>query len=111
MKAAIHPKNHQITITCACGSSFDTLSTLDKITTEVCSQCHPFYTGEQKFVDSAQRMKKFEDKQKKHASIKETRTHTNKKAKQEARKAKKGEKNKVAKSDAKAALKNALADL
>jgi large subunit ribosomal protein L31 len=111
MKADIHPKNHTISVTCACGASFETLSTTEKISTEVCSQCHPFYTGEQKFVDTAQRMKKFEDKQKKHAQMKEQRQHKNKKDKQAARRAKKQNKNTSAKNDAKSALKDALADL
>lgn len=111
MKADIHPTNHKITVTCACGNSFETLSTIESITTEICSNCHPFYTGEQKFVDTAQRMKKFEDKQKKHAEMSESRAHKSKKEKQAARRAKKSSKNVSAKKDAKAALKDALADL
>lgn len=60
MKADIHPAYDEINVTCSCGSSFKTRSTLGKdLTVEVCSQCHPFYTGKQKIVDSAGQVDKF----------------------------------------------------
>jgi len=53
MKAEIHPKYEDVTVTCSCGNSFVTRSTLGKpaLSVEVCSACHPFYTGKQKIVD------------------------------------------------------------
>lgn len=60
MKADIHPHYIEITASCSCGSSFQTRSTLGKnIHLDVCSQCHPFYTGKQKIVDSGGRVDKF----------------------------------------------------
>ena len=61
MKAGIHPNYHEITVTCSCGSTFQTRSTMgkDALSVEVCSQCHPFYTGKQKIVDTAGRVEKF----------------------------------------------------
>jgi len=59
MKPSIHPELNQITTRCACGNSFETLSTLPEIKTTICSSCHPFFTGEQKFVDTAGRIEKF----------------------------------------------------
>lgn len=64
MKANIHPQyfdNAQVI--CACGNRFTTGATLEEIRVELCSKCHPFYTGEQRFVDSASRIQKFQDKQ------------------------------------------------
>lgn len=65
MKEGIHPKYENCEVNCACGFSFTTRSTLPEIKVEVCSQCHPFYTGKQKFVDSAGRIEKFRKKYKK----------------------------------------------
>ena len=63
MKAEIHPKYNEITVTCSCGSTFKTCSTLGKpLHIEVCSTCHPFYTGKQKIVDTAGRVEKFKQK-------------------------------------------------
>ena len=59
MKDGIHPKYQDATVTCGCGTHFDTRSTKPKITVEVCSKCHPFYTGSVKFVDAAGRVDKF----------------------------------------------------
>ena len=60
MKADIHPKYTEITATCSCGSSFQTRSTLSKdIHLDVCAQCHPFYTGKQKMIDSGGRVDRF----------------------------------------------------
>jgi large subunit ribosomal protein L31 len=63
MKKSIHPKyNKEAKITCACGNSFVTGSTENEIKTELCSACHPFYTGKQKLVDTANRVGKFKAK-------------------------------------------------
>ncbi|MEI7620387.1 MAG: 50S ribosomal protein L31 [Candidatus Falkowbacteria bacterium] len=60
MKKDIHPKyNSKITASCACGNSFETGSTDSEIKTDLCSKCHPFYTGKQKLVDAAGRAEKF----------------------------------------------------
>ena len=60
MKAEIHPEYAEITVTCSCGNSFKTGSTLgEDLTVEVCSACHPFYTGKQKIVDTGGRVDKF----------------------------------------------------
>ncbi|HEY9448054.1 MAG TPA: 50S ribosomal protein L31 [Burkholderiales bacterium] len=63
MKANTHPEYKEITVTCSCGSSWQTRSTLGKeLHVEVCSACHPFYTGKQKIVDTAGRVEKFRQK-------------------------------------------------
>jgi len=63
MKKGIHPKyHHNAKVTCACGNTFETGSVKEKISVEICSQCHPFYTGKQKFIDSAGRVEKFKKK-------------------------------------------------
>ncbi|MGE0860066.1 MAG: 50S ribosomal protein L31 [Gammaproteobacteria bacterium] len=64
MKADIHPKYHQVTVKCSCGNTFETGSTLagDQLMLDVCSSCHPFYTGQQKIVDTAGRVDKFRRK-------------------------------------------------
>ncbi len=63
MKAEIHPKYTDITVTCSCGNSFKTRSTLaEDLAVEVCSACHPFYTGKQKIVDSGGRVDRFRKK-------------------------------------------------
>lgn len=59
MKQEIHPELHEVTISCGCGANFKTQSTLKSFHTEVCSQCHPFYTGKQKLVDTAGRIDRF----------------------------------------------------
>jgi large subunit ribosomal protein L31 len=64
MKAKIHPKYHQTTITCACGATIETGSTLKDIEVEICSKCHPFYTGEMRYVDTLGRVDKFLAKRK-----------------------------------------------
>ncbi len=60
MKPDIHPQLHDVNVTCACGASYKTRSTLPEITVTLCSKCHPFFTGEQKFVDTAGRIEKFQ---------------------------------------------------
>jgi large subunit ribosomal protein L31 len=63
MKEAIHPEYKEITVTCTCGNTFKTASTLGHdLNVEVCSSCHPFYTGKQKIVDTAGRVDKFRKK-------------------------------------------------
>ncbi len=60
MKDKIHPKyNDNVKVSCSCGNTFTTGSTASEIKTEVCSACHPFYTGKQKIVDTARRVEKF----------------------------------------------------
>lgn len=59
MKQGIHPEYHQATVTCACGETFVTGSTKKAIRVEICSRCHPFYTGQRKFVDAEGRVQKF----------------------------------------------------
>lgn len=63
MKADIHPKYFQTNVTCACGNRFTVGSTMQDLKIELCNKCHPFYTGAQRFVDSASRIQKFEEKQ------------------------------------------------
>ena len=63
MKAATHPDYNEITVTCSCGNEFKTRSTIGKdLQVDVCSNCHPFYTGKQKMVDTAGRVDKFRKK-------------------------------------------------
>ncbi len=62
MKDGIHPKYQDCVVTCGCGNSFETRSTKAKIMVEVCSKCHPFFTGSVKFVDAAGRVDKFNKK-------------------------------------------------
>ena len=65
MQHAIHPKYQEITVTCTCGNTFKTRSVLcEDLAIEVCSQCHPFYTGKQKLIDTAGRVEKFMNKYK-----------------------------------------------
>ena len=65
MKKEFHPQLHEVTAQCTCGYSFPTMSTKEDIRTTVCSHCHPFYTGAQKFVDTAGRIERFEQRFKK----------------------------------------------
>ncbi|PKL09801.1 MAG: 50S ribosomal protein L31 [Spirochaetae bacterium HGW-Spirochaetae-7] len=62
MKSGIHPKYELTTITCACGSVIETRSTVKNIQVEICSACHPFFTGKQKLVDTAGRVERFRKK-------------------------------------------------
>ena len=59
MKADTHPKYEEISVSCSCGNSFKTRSTGKDLNVEVCSACHPFYTGKQKILDSAGQVDKF----------------------------------------------------
>jgi large subunit ribosomal protein L31 len=60
MRAKIHPEYHDLTVVCACGNSFATRSTKKEMRVEICSACHPFFTGKQKLVDAAGRIERFE---------------------------------------------------
>ncbi|MCX8014063.1 MAG: 50S ribosomal protein L31 [Rectinema sp.] len=62
MKKGIHPKYELTTITCACGNVIETRSTVKNIQVEICSACHPFFTGKQKLVDTAGRIERFNKK-------------------------------------------------
>ncbi len=59
MKPHIHPNYQQATVHCACGNNFDTRSTQPEIHVEICSHCHPFFTGKQKLIDTAGRVERF----------------------------------------------------
>lgn len=72
MKQGIHPQYNNITATCVCGGKFATGSTRDEIKVEICSQCHPFYTGKQKLVDTAGRVDKFKSRMEASRKMKET---------------------------------------
>jgi len=62
MKKGIHPEYKKTKVTCACGNSFETGSTKDSLKVEICSSCHPFFTGRQKLLDSGGRVEKFKKK-------------------------------------------------
>lgn len=62
VKEGIHPQYNELEIVCACGAKFTTRSTAAKIHVEICSACHPFYTGQQKMVDTAGRVERFRKK-------------------------------------------------
>ena len=62
MKQGIHPEYKMINVHCACGNSFDTRATTDNITVEICSACHPFFTGKQNLIDTAGRIEKYMQK-------------------------------------------------
>ena len=59
MKEGIHPTTHIVTVKCACGNTFETLSTKSDLRVDICSSCHPFYTGKQKLVDTGGRVDRF----------------------------------------------------
>ena len=59
MKKGIHPEFHEINVVCACGSTFQTRSTKKDLRVEICSACHPFFTGKQRLIDSAGQIEKF----------------------------------------------------
>lgn len=80
MKTDIHPTYFEkVQITCACGNSFEAGSTSEKVSVEVCSACHPFYTGKQKIVDMAGRVDKFRKRQEEAAELKKKHTASKKK--------------------------------
>jgi large subunit ribosomal protein L31 len=59
VKNDIHPQLHMVTVVCACGNTFQTRSTKDEVRLEICSECHPFFSGKQKLVDTAGRVERF----------------------------------------------------
>jgi large subunit ribosomal protein L31 len=67
MRDGIHPEYHDVTVVCACGFSFKTRSTKRDLRVEICSRCHPFFTGKQKLVDSAGRVERFERRYRKES--------------------------------------------
>jgi len=62
MKPEIHPEYHEVVVVCACGNTFETRSTKPELRLEVCNECHPFFTGKQRLLDSAGRVEKFQRK-------------------------------------------------
>lgn len=68
MKAELHPEYHIVTVTCACGASHQTRTTQPGYAVDICSECHPFYTGKQKIMDTAGRVERFRNKYKKRGS-------------------------------------------
>jgi len=74
MKKKIHPKYGRCIITCACGNKVETRSTVEKISVDLCSKCHPFFTGKQKIVDSAGRVEQFIKRYSKKKSTKPRKT-------------------------------------
>ncbi len=62
MKQGIHPQHVECTVTCSCGNTFKTHATVSEMKVELCNECHPFYTGQQKFVDTGGRVQRFADK-------------------------------------------------
>ena len=84
MKKDIHPKYFMTTASCACGNEFETGSTVENIKVEICSACHPFFTGKQRLVDSAGRVEKF---QKKYGDVAASLSQKGKKGRKQAREA------------------------
>jgi len=68
MKENLHPTTHEIMVTCACGNTFPTISTLSAISVDICSKCHPFFTGKQKLMDTEGRIERFQKKYEKAAA-------------------------------------------
>lgn len=84
MKKEIHPQYFDNTkVTCSCGNSFEVGSTIPEIHVEVCSACHPFYTGTAKFIDTAGRVDKFQERVKKAKEMQEKKTQVKSKVKNE----------------------------
>ena len=80
MKKGLHPELHTAKVHCACGEQFETISTKDDIRTTICQKCHPFFTGAQKFVDTAGRIERFEQRYKKFKAEPQTAKTETKKA-------------------------------
>lgn len=75
MKQGIHPETHLVKANCACGASFAIeMPTAEDLSIEVCSQCHPFYTGKQNLIDTAGRVDKFKERQQKFEAMKKVAT-------------------------------------
>ena len=73
MKENLHPRYHRCEVTCSCGATFETRSTKESLKIELCSECHPFFTGKQKIIDSAGRVEKFN---RRYANYKRTKEET-----------------------------------
>lgn len=70
MQKSIHPEYNEVSVACSCGNKFKTRTTLGHdLQIEVCSQCHPFYTGQQKLIDTGGRVQKFRDRYKNHGAV------------------------------------------
>jgi len=105
MKKDIHPKyNEKTKVVCACGNTFETGSTQDNIHTEICSNCHPFYTGKQNLVDTAGRVERF------HAKVKKTAALMSKKKDNKSKKDEKNASNKLGNKEKLEKIKENLAD-
>ena len=68
MKQGIHPQYVECTVTCSCGNTFKTHATVSEMKVELCNECHPFYTGQQKFVDTGGRVQRFAEEAAKQAA-------------------------------------------
>jgi large subunit ribosomal protein L31 len=68
VKNGIHPQLHLVTVVCACGNTFKTHSTKEELRLEICSECHPFFSGKQKLVDTAGRVERFQRRYAKRAT-------------------------------------------
>jgi large subunit ribosomal protein L31 len=103
MKKDIHPEYRMTTVRCHCGHEFEAGSTKENISIEICSQCHPFYTGKQKLVDSAGRIERFRRKYGNYLekNKKEVKEEVKEEAKEEAKKEAKKEVKKEAKKEVK----------
>ena len=88
MKKGVHPKYYpEAKVTCACGNEFTTGSTLEEIKVDICSECHPFFTGKMKFIDTMGRVEKFQKKQKSAQSKKYVKKSDRKRAAEQKEKA------------------------
>lgn len=86
MKEKIHPQYQEVKVTCACGNTFVTRSTKKELKVEICSKCHPFFSGKQKFIDTAGRIEKFTKKYAKKDKIEEEVKEQTRKTKSPSRK-------------------------
>jgi len=82
MKEDIHPEYRRAKVTCACGNTFETRATKPEIRIEICSNCHPFFTGKQKLVDTERRVERFQQKYARYQQQAEARKNAAKSAKQ-----------------------------
>jgi large subunit ribosomal protein L31 len=85
LKKGIHPELHEVTVVCACGNSWQTRSTSEQLRVDICSHCHPFFTGEQRIVDTAGQVERFMRRIETSQKMQEEVEHR-RKAKQERRK-------------------------
>ena len=76
MKKDIHPQYHKAKVTCSCGNTFEVGATVPEIQVEICSQCHPFFTGKEKLMDTAGRIDKFRARQEAATKFREAKTKT-----------------------------------